>query len=122
MKYMLEKLTPRQFEVLSANYVKYIAPQYNWTLTKSTSDFNRDMEAFLFDKNIWGEAKHTKDASSSVSKTRWDPTILSALLRNNVDEIYLVTCGNIPLEYIVRKKNQLYKSVYFRWVVMQLFY
>ena len=102
---MLEKLTPRQFEVLSANYVKYIAPQYNWTLTKSTSDFNRDMEAFLFDKNIWGEAKHTKDASSSVSKTRWDPTILSALLRNNVDEIYLVTCGNIPLEYIVRAEH-----------------
>ncbi len=116
MNYQIEKLTSRQFEVLAANYAQNVAPHYNWILTKKTVDFNRDFEA-VFNNNIkWGEAKHTQKCSSSISKNRWDPTLVSAVLKNNVDEIYFVTCGWIPLEYVVRaehfKQNNIKKIFY----------
>ena len=122
MGYALEKLSSRQFEVLAANYVKNIAPQYNWVLTQSIGDFNRDLEAHIEEKYKWGEAKHTAKPSTSVSKYRWDPTILSAILKNNVDEIYLITCGQIPLEYIVRaehlKKGDIKKIKYINRLIL----
>ena len=103
--YKIENLTNRQFEVLAANYAKSIAPDYKWVLTKKVADFNRDFE-FENDKSWkWGEAKRTDKPTTGVSKSRWDPTLLSAILKNNVDEIYLVTCGNIPLNYIVRAEH-----------------
>lgn len=116
MNYKLENLTSREFEVLAANYVKNKAPEYQWKLTKKTVDFNRDFEADYDDLSKWGEAKLTKKPSTSVSKSRWDPTLLSAVLKNNVDEIYLITCGWIPLEYIVRAehfKNKTIKKIHY---------
>lgn len=111
MNYLIERLTPRQFEVLAANYAKSIAPHYDWFLTPKTVDFNRDFEAVYNNSFKWGEAKHTHKSSSSISKSRWDPTLVSAVLKNNVDEIYLVTCGWIPLEYIVRAEHFKQKSI-----------
>ena len=105
MYYLIDRLTPRQFEILAANYAKSIAPHYNWTLTKKAIDFNRDFEGVYNNNLKWGEAKHTSNTSSCISKSRWDPTLVSAVLKNNVDEVYLVTCGWIPLEYIVRAEH-----------------
>ena len=70
MYYQLEKLNPRQFEILAANYAQNVAPEYKWSLTKSTIDFNRDFEATFDDNNKWGEAKHTQ---KSPPVTRWGP-------------------------------------------------
>ncbi len=93
------------FEILSANYAQYFAPQYKWQLTKQVGDYNRDFETKKDVFFKWGEAKHTECHSTSVSKSRWDPTLLSAQLSNNVDLIFLITCGWIPLEYIVRAEH-----------------
>lgn len=114
--YCLETLTSRQFEILAANYAKSVAPDYNWILTKKTGDYNHDFEAILDDCFKWGEAKHTRSSSVSVSRNRWDPTLVSAILKNNVNELFLVTCGWIPLEYIVRAehyKTAIIKRVYY---------
>lgn len=112
MNYQIEKLTSRQFEVLAANYAKDSNPDYNWVLTQKTIDFNRDFEATYNNQIKWGEAKHTIRANTTVSKNRWDPTIISAVLKNNVNEIYLITCGWIPLEYIVRTEHFKTKSIH----------
>lgn len=95
-------INPREFEVLAANYAKFIAPNYQWRVTKQTVDFNRDFEALVNETHKWGEAKLTYTTEKVVSKIRWDPTLLSAILRNNVDELFLVTSGWIPIEYVVR--------------------
>lgn len=116
MNYHLEELTHREFEVLAANYAMHVAPNYQWKLTQKTIDFNRDFEAIYKTSDKWGEAKHTKKPSTTVSKNRWDPTLVSAVLKNNVDEIYLITCGWIPLEYIVRAehfKSKKIKKIYY---------
>lgn len=98
----IHQLTSREFEVLAANYAKSIFPDYEWRITKAVGDYNRDFEAVVECLNKWGEAKLTKNKATSVSKGRWDPTLLSAVLKNNVDELILITSGWIPLEYIVR--------------------
>lgn len=105
MNYKLEDLTPRQFEVLAANYAKDMDPNYNWILTQKTIDFNRDFETICNNEIKWGEAKHTSKPNTTVSKSRWDSTMVSAVLKNNVNEIYLITCGWIPLEYIIRAEH-----------------
>ena len=99
------QLKPYIFEILAANYAQYFAPQYKWHLTKQTGDFNRDFETIKDVTCKWGEAKHTESHSAAVSKSRWDPTLLSAQLSNDVDMILLITCGWIPLEYIVRAEH-----------------
>lgn len=111
MSYKLEDLTPRQFEVLAINYAKDTNPNYNWILTQKTIDFNRDFEAIYNNEVKWGEAKHTNKSNTTVSKSRWDPTMVSAVLKNNVNEIYLITCGWIPLEYIVRAEHFKSKNI-----------
>lgn len=111
MSYQLENLTPRQFEVLVTNYAKDSNPNYNWILTQKTIDYNRDFEATDNNEIKWGEAKHTSKSNTTVSKSRWDPTIVSAVLKNNVNEIYLITCGWIPLEYIARSEHFKSKSI-----------
>lgn len=111
MNYLFEKLTHREFEVLAANYAKSVAPQYQWRLTQKTIDFNRDFESVCKTFDKWGEAKHTKHPSTPVSKNRWDPTLVSAVLKNNVDEIFLITCGWIPLEYIARAEHFKIKKI-----------
>ena len=103
--YSFEKLTPREFEVLAANYVHYVEPDCDWKLTRSVGDFNRDIEAYYDDTYKWGEAKHTEKPGTVVTKGRWDPTLLSACLKNNVNELYLITNGYIPLSYIVRSEH-----------------
>lgn len=95
-------LTPREFEVFAANYAKSIFPDYKWKITKAIGDYNRDFEAKVENLNKWGEAKLTENKEKAVSKSRWDPTLLSAILKNDVDEVILVTSGWIPLEYVVR--------------------
>ncbi len=105
MRYKLEELTSVEFEVLATNYVKTVAPKYNWELTKETVDFNRDFEATYDCFNKWGEAKHTCNYKHAISKSQWDPTLVSAVLKNNVNEIYLVTCGWTPLEYVDRAEH-----------------
>lgn len=98
----IHELTSREFEVLAANYAKSIFPDYDWKITKAVGDYNRDFEAVVECLSKWGEAKLTENNATSVSKSRWDPTLLSAILKNDVDELILVTSGWIPLEYVVR--------------------
>lgn len=98
----IHDLNSREFEVLAANYAKSIFPAYEWKITKAIGDYNRDFEAIVECLSKWGEAKHTVNNATSVSKSRWDPTLLSAILKNDVDELILVTSGWIPLEYVVR--------------------
>ena len=101
----INELTPREFEVLAANYARSIFPDYNWKITKAVGDYNRDFEAVVDDLSKWGEAKQTEEDSTAVSKGRWDPTLLSAILKNDVDELILVTSGWISLQYVVRARH-----------------
>ena len=98
----IHDLSSREFEVLAANYAQSIFPEYEWWLTAAVADYNRDFEALFEEMSKWGEAKQTQKEDKSVTKGRWDPTLLSALLKNNVDELILVTSGWTPLEYVVR--------------------
>ena len=101
----INELTPREFEVLAANYARSIFPDYNWKITKAVGDYNRDFEAVVDDLSKWGEAKQTEEDATAVSKGRWDPTLLSAILKNDVDELILVTSGWISLQYVVRARH-----------------
>ena len=96
----INELTPREFEVLAANYARSIFPDYNWKITKAVGDYNRDFEAVVDDLSKWGEAKQTEEDSTAVSKGRWDPTLLSAILKNDVDELIY----NVPLVKTQMKK------------------
>lgn len=106
----IRDLSSREFEVLAANYAQSIFPEYGWELTAPVADYNRDFEAMFKEMNKWGEAKHTQKEETSVPKGRWDPTLLSALLKNDVDELILVTNGWIPLEYVVRACHMVERS------------
>ena len=56
----INELTPREFEVLAANYARSIFPDYNWKITKAVGDYNRDFEAVVDDLSKWGEANKLK--------------------------------------------------------------
>ena len=49
----INELTPREFEVLAANYARSIFPDYNWKITKAVGDYNRDFEAVVDDLSKW---------------------------------------------------------------------
>lgn len=121
-KYDLSKLSAREFELLALNFVNSISPHSNWRITKSTGDFNRDFEAKDNDYYKWGEAKHSKKESASMTKSRLDPTLLSAMLQNNVNEIYFVTTGRFTLEYIMRsehfKRGSISKIIYINGFIL----
>ncbi len=112
----MKNISAREFEIIAANYAKSVKPKYKWHLTRKTFDYNRDFEAIFDNVYKWGEAKLTDVPSKIVSRNRWDPTLASAILKNNVDEIFLITCGWIPLEYVVRAehfKNNSIKNIYY---------
>ena len=102
MDYTWENLLPREFEIIACNFAEDMFPDYEWKLTGTTRDDNHDFFAQSVIGNKWGEAKHSKDAKKTISRSQWDPTLISAKLTNSVNDILLITCAHIPLPYIVR--------------------
>ena len=102
MDYTWKKLLSREFEVIACNLANDMFPDYKWELTGETRDDNHDffVVSEIWDK--WGEAKHSKKANKTISRSQWDPTLVSAKLKNSVNDILLVTCAHIPLPYIIR--------------------
>ena len=110
MDYSWENLNSREFEIIACNYANDIFSKYIWSLTKSTRDDNHDFLAFCNNLDKWGEAKHSETSNKLMSRTQWDPTIVSAKLVNCVNEILLVTCANIPLTYVIRSFHMIDKK------------
>lgn len=102
MDYSWKKLNSREFEIIACNYANDIFSKYIWSLTKSTRDDNHDFFAFCNNLDKWGEAKYSETSNKLMSRSQWDPTIVSAKLVNCVNEILLVTCSNIPLTYVIK--------------------
>lgn len=102
MDYTWENLTSREFEIVACNFANDMFPSYVWKLTDSTRDDNHDFytESGIFNK--WGEAKHSKKNDKTISRSQWDPTLVSAKLINSVNDVLLITCAYIPLSYIIR--------------------
>ena len=102
--YTWNTLSSREFEVIACNYAADMFPDKKWYLTKSTGDGNRDFESYPeIDRLIkWGEAKHSKNPQKQITKGQLDPTMMSAKLINSVNEIVIVTCADISLNYVAR--------------------
>ena len=102
MDYTWEKLSSREFEIIACNFAGDMFPGYEWKLTANTRDYNHDFFAKTEKLDKWGEAKHSEHAKKTMSRTQWDPTLVSAKLMNSVNDILLITCAYIPLQYIIR--------------------
>ena len=104
MDYSWSKLKSREFEIIACNYVADMFPDKTWHLTKNTGDGNRDFETVPQDERWikWGEAKHSRNAKTTISKGQLDPTMVSAKLINSVNEVVVVTCAYIPINYVAR--------------------
>ena len=109
--YTWENLNSREFEVVACNYANDIFPNYSWMLTNPTKDDNHDFEAVFDNFEKWGEAKHSENPHKSMSRSQWDPTIVSARLINSVNEVLLVTCSDIPLTYVIRSFHMIENSL-----------
>lgn len=102
MDYTWENVTSREFEIVACNFASDMFPSYEWKLTDSTRDDNHDFYTEAGILNKWGEAKHSKKYDKTISRSQWDPTLVSAKLINSVNDILLITCAYIPLSYIIR--------------------
>lgn len=109
--YTWENLNSREFEIVACNYAKDIFPNYSWKLTNPIKDDNHDFEAVFNNFEKWGEAKHSENPHKSMSRSQWDPTIVSARLINSVNEVLLVTCSDIPLTYVIRSFHMIESSL-----------
>lgn len=120
--YLWENLNPREFEIIAVNYAKYQYPMYIWSLTKETGDDNRDFETCNTKKIMWGEAKHSKNINTGMSKSKWDVTLLSAQLNHSVYKLMYITCSKIPLSYIIRseyaKRNKIEDIYYINRIIL----
>lgn len=102
MDFTWEKLTSREFEIIACNFANDMFSSYQWKLTNSTRDDNHDFYAETSSLNKWGEAKHSTKYNKTISRSQWDPTLVSAKLINSVNDILLITCAYIPLSYVIR--------------------
>lgn len=87
----------RGFEDLANEYVKFVFPQYNWQPTKRTRDGNYDGYAIVscFSCNInkyeiWMEAKYST-SNGQLTRYRLDSTIVSAIIKQNIRQLFFVT-------------------------------
>lgn len=102
MDYTWKNLTSREFEIIACNFSNDMFPSHKWKLTNSTRDDNHDFYTETSFWNKWGEAKHSTKYNKTISRSQWDPTLVSAKLINSVNDILLITCAYIPLSYIIR--------------------
>lgn len=105
-----KNLSSSEFEQLALDYAKNKYENYDWKSTKTTSDDNHDfyyeeLDELKFIWEGWGEAKHSKSNKSTMSKSKWDQTIISAKLSNNVNFLMFVTNAVIPFKYILRAET-----------------
>lgn len=85
------------FEDLANEYVKFVFSQYNWQPTKRTRDGNHDGYAIIscfscnIDKyEIWMEAKYST-SNDQLTRYRLDSTIVSAIINQNIRQLFFVT-------------------------------
>lgn len=100
-------LTDAEFEKLALDYARYKYEDYNWQPTKAKGDDNHDfyyIENDEFDQEWegWGEAKHSNNIDKIMSREKWDQTIISGQLANNVKHLMFVTNARIPINYVLR--------------------
>lgn len=100
-------LSSEDFEKLALEYARFKYKEYSWEPTDKTRDDNHDFfyietDDFQQEWQGWGEAKHSGDKKSTMSRQKWDQTIVSGKLANNVRHIIFVTNAQIPKRYIFR--------------------
>ncbi len=100
-------LSSKEFEELALKYAKFKYKDFSWEPTDETRDDNHDFfyeEVDEFNQvwEGWGEAKHSGKEKKGMSRTKWDQTIVSGKLANNVRHIMFVTNAQIPNRYIFR--------------------
>lgn len=100
-------LSSTEFETLALSYARFKYKDYVWEPTNETRDDNHDffykeLDEFQEEWEGWGEAKHSNEIKSGMSRAKWDQTIISGKLANNVRHIMFVTNAQIPKRYIFR--------------------
>ena len=100
-------LSSKEFEALALSYARFKYKDYVWKPTNETRDDNHDffykkIDEFQEEWEGWGEAKHSNKIKSIMSREKWDQTIISGKLANNVRHIMFVTNAQIPKNYIFR--------------------
>lgn len=100
-------LSSTEFESLALSYASFKYKDYVWEPTNKTRDDNHDffykeIDEFQEEWEGWGEAKHSDEIKSRMSRAKWDQTIISGKLANNVKHIMFVTNAQIPKRYIFR--------------------
>lgn len=94
----------RKFEYLVCDYLNACFPLEHWQLTSATRDGNRDMEAgyCFMGESMWAEAKYTANPDKSLSSRKYDSTLVSAKMEDNVIKIFFVTNSIIGTHLIER--------------------
>lgn len=94
------------FEKLALEYANHIYSAYNWKQTKKSWDGNKDFyivstNTFNDGNHVWGEAKYSKK-EKSVESHRLDPTIVSAIIADNVVLILFISNVHFSNNYLLR--------------------
>jgi len=89
-------LSSEEFEKLALEYARFKYKEYSWKPTDKTRDDNHDFfytetDELLQEWQGWGEAKHSGDKKAIMSRTKWDQTIVSGKLANNVRHLKAVS-------------------------------
>lgn len=95
------------FEDLANEYVKLVFTSYKWNPTKKSRDNNHDGYAIVTcfshkagSYEVWMEAKYST-SKSYLTRYRLDSTIVSAIIEQNIRQLYFVT--NIEIADYVRQ-------------------
>ncbi len=102
----------RKFEILIETYLKERYPLENWKLTKATRDGNRDLENVceFTGMSMWAEAKYTIHTEENIGSRKYDSTLVSSLLENNLIKIFFITNTSIGSNLIGRIRKFYYFS------------
>lgn len=101
------KITSNEFESLALDYAKFKYKEYTWYPTREKKDDNHDFYYIETDEEHhewegWGEAKHSGSTKKIMSREKWDQTIVSGQLAQNVKHLIFITNARIPFSYIFR--------------------
>ena len=103
-------ITPSVFERIARCYLKSQYPDFEWEITPSSGDGNKDIQCKYKVLNqefeYWAEAKFTRDASShTLSKGQLDPTLVSALLYPKPVSLCFISNNQMTESYLYRLKD-----------------
>ena len=108
--YDYSQINFRTFEYLAQKYLTQKFPNFQWEVTPSSGDGNKDIlckyKVLNQEQEYWAEAKFTKSRTPhTLSKGQLDPTLISALLSPKQVSLCFISNNQITETYYYRLKD-----------------